>query len=261
MAVRGEDLVVVAEVALDRPRLGGRFHDHEVLGHGGAECSTGSLTSRSSVAQRARAVTPPGGRDGALRCRGPAAGSPRRSRVDVEVSSPVASLGRADARRAAATPPRASGVLAGSSRRRIAAGPCDAALGTAARCWRLVSGSRGTGSTWYGKKNVDSIWSMKIGRLPSIIRRFVHSEAGVLGGRQVEQVDEQRLLVRGMDDDVSDHVADARAAGACRPRHPPDGPPGGGRTDRVRGGRSRSPAGRGRRTTQTPMPTCRTPGS
>ena len=29
--------------------------------------------------------------------------------------------------------------------------------------------------TWYGKKNVDSIWSMKMGRLPSIIRRFVHS--------------------------------------------------------------------------------------
>ena len=55
VAVRREDLVVPAEVAFDRPRLGGRFHDHEMLGHGGAECSTGVLDSRSPAAQRARA--------------------------------------------------------------------------------------------------------------------------------------------------------------------------------------------------------------
>ena len=29
--------------------------------------------------------------------------------------------------------------------------------------------------TWYGQKNVDSIWSMNTGRLPSIMRRLVHS--------------------------------------------------------------------------------------
>ncbi len=43
MAVGGEDPIVVAEVAFDRPRLGRRFHDHEVLWHG-AECSTGFCT-------------------------------------------------------------------------------------------------------------------------------------------------------------------------------------------------------------------------
>ena len=42
MAVGGEDAVVVAEIALDRPRLGRRLDDHEVLRHG-RECSTGSF--------------------------------------------------------------------------------------------------------------------------------------------------------------------------------------------------------------------------
>ena len=49
MAVRGEDLVVGAEIALDGPRLGGRFDDHEVLGHGGRECSTGLLRAGCRV--------------------------------------------------------------------------------------------------------------------------------------------------------------------------------------------------------------------
>ena len=34
MAIGGEDAVVGAQVALDRPRLGGRLDDHEVLRHG-----------------------------------------------------------------------------------------------------------------------------------------------------------------------------------------------------------------------------------
>ncbi len=41
--VRGENLIVLAEVALNRPRLGGRLHDDKVLGHGGRECSTGTF--------------------------------------------------------------------------------------------------------------------------------------------------------------------------------------------------------------------------
>ena len=43
VAVRGEDPVVGAEIALDGAGLGRRFDDHEVLGHG-RECSTGSLS-------------------------------------------------------------------------------------------------------------------------------------------------------------------------------------------------------------------------
>ncbi len=34
MPVRGQHLVAVAQVSLDRPRLGGRLDDHQVLGHG-----------------------------------------------------------------------------------------------------------------------------------------------------------------------------------------------------------------------------------
>ena len=43
VAVGGEDAVVRAQIAFDRPRLGRRFDDHEVLWHG-RECSTGSCT-------------------------------------------------------------------------------------------------------------------------------------------------------------------------------------------------------------------------
>ena len=75
VAIGGEDLVVVAEVALDRPRLGGRFHDHEVLGHGGRECSTGSFAASYPAGQAGGRTARP-----TSRCRGPAGGSPRRSR-------------------------------------------------------------------------------------------------------------------------------------------------------------------------------------
>ena len=42
MAIGGKDAVVATEIALDGARLGRRFDDDEVLGHG-RECSTGSL--------------------------------------------------------------------------------------------------------------------------------------------------------------------------------------------------------------------------
>ena len=45
VAVRGEDAVVVAQVALDGPGLGRGLDDDEVLWHG-RECSTGSLAHR-----------------------------------------------------------------------------------------------------------------------------------------------------------------------------------------------------------------------
>ena len=42
VAVRRQDAVITTEIALDGARLGRRFDDDEVLGHG-RECSTGSL--------------------------------------------------------------------------------------------------------------------------------------------------------------------------------------------------------------------------
>ena len=58
MAVGGEDTVVVAQVALDRPRLRRRLDDHQVLGHG-RECSTGSCTDpcRATDARSASAAS------------------------------------------------------------------------------------------------------------------------------------------------------------------------------------------------------------
>ena len=63
VAVGGQDAVVVAQIALDRPRLGRRFDDHEVLWHG-RECSTGSFTRplRRSRRTCARALAGRAGR-------------------------------------------------------------------------------------------------------------------------------------------------------------------------------------------------------
>ena len=56
VAVRGEDAVVRAEVALDRPRLGRRLDDHQVLWHGResstARCTDG-LSTRTRSPERA----------------------------------------------------------------------------------------------------------------------------------------------------------------------------------------------------------------
>ena len=80
MAVRREDPVIRAQVALDGARLGRRFDDDEVLRHG-RECSTGSCADPSlggELGDRAPEVDGPKG--AALRPRGCAGGSPRRSR-------------------------------------------------------------------------------------------------------------------------------------------------------------------------------------
>ena len=47
VAVRGEDAVIGAEVALDRPRLGRRLDDHQVLRHRGGSIGTAVLIARS----------------------------------------------------------------------------------------------------------------------------------------------------------------------------------------------------------------------
>ena len=112
---------------------------------------------------------------------------------------------------------------------------------------------------WYGKKNVEPIWSMNTGRFPSIMRTFVHTSPASLGGRQVEQVAQQRLLVRDMDARHFGSRAHARAGRAAR--HRPDGPTRRSGTDRVSRGRSRSTSRTRPPDTQTPMPTCRSRGS
>ena len=68
---------------------------------------------------------------------------------------------------------------------------------------------------WYGKKNVDAVWSMNIGRLPSSMRTLVHTRPASAWRRQVEQVAQQRLLVLDMDAHVSDHGPMLAAGRPC----------------------------------------------
>ena len=204
----------------------------------------------SSAARRARPR--PGGRR--VRCRGPAGGSPRRSR----------GRSRRRPRRASVAPPsgdREQGLLVGAPARPTgvvaAFGAAPVAGALARRRARRACGISRNRMMWYGKKNVelDLVDEHRAACRPSCAGSCTAAPASS-GGRQLEQVAEQRLLVRGMDDDVSDHAAMlARAARRHRPMvTAPDGPPARSRADAIRGGRSRSPAGRGRRT-QTPIPT------
>ena len=144
VAIGGEDSVVVAQVALDRPRLGRRLHDHEVLRHG-RECSTGFLHGRSPGTHRAIAWDAGGNarRDRSVRPRGCVGGSLRRARGPRPARPPER--------------PRPAPRPAASN---SATPPVDGRISTN-RMWR------------YGKKKIDSIRSTKTGRLPSIIRRFV----------------------------------------------------------------------------------------
>ena len=118
-----------------------------------------------------RAPSPPFAAAGRVspRCRGPAAGSPRRSRCRCRCRPRRWRRSDRRARSGAATP---SGLRAPRRHPRRRAGPLRRDFDGAGAAPFGISRNR---ITWYGKKNVDSIWSMKMGRLPSIIRRFVHS--------------------------------------------------------------------------------------
>ena len=146
VAVRGEDLVVRAEVALDGPRLGGRFHDHEVLGHGGRECSTGPFAPVPIC--RGRAPRRPSDVADAL----------QEVLVDLEVDV-GSSVGRRRSAPTASAPTAAIG-----HRRRLELGVAGRRLGAssapraspppaASRCaGRAAWGSRGTGSRGTGRR-------------------------------------------------------------------------------------------------------------
>ena len=141
MAVGRQDPVIGAEIALDGAGLGRRFDDDEVLWHG-RECSTGSSHPRRSAYAR-----------GSVRPRGSAAGSPRRSRA------------RSRARRPARP-------ATGRGRRRD--GRLDRRIARPGSPPEIAAGGISTNRMWrYGKKKIEAMSSMKTGRLPFIMRRFV----------------------------------------------------------------------------------------
>ena len=144
--------------------------------------------------------------------------------LDVDVEVPVRAARRSVRRPRPAAATRARGSPARRRRR-------DAGLDDARRPGRhgARSGSRGSGSTWYGKKNVASMSSMNTGRLPSIIRTFVHSSPASLGGRQ-RRTGPPAAAAR-----CEAWMTTFRITGRSRARrrrrhrpdgHPPDGPPG-----------------------------------
>ena len=160
-----------------------------------------------------------------VRCRGPAGGSPRRSRGRCRGRSatPSASVGR----------------------------PARSAAGTSARRLRLPDGvvrlrqrpppaasRRAGGGGLRDLEEPDHVVREEERRLDLVDEHrplAVHhaqvraQQPRVLGGRQLEQVSHQRLLVRGMDDDVPDHpamlaedVADRHRPMVTRPMVLPD---------------------------------------
>ena len=147
VAVGGEDAVVGAQVALDRPRLGRRLDDHEVLRHG-RECSTGSCTpsasgNRSGGLARASGEARRGGRARASR-RAPgresARGGPSASRRRPTFRRPVGRRPGASRR----SQPRAAGRIgqaagADSDRCRRRPGRSRAVVGDDERTARSAS--------------------------------------------------------------------------------------------------------------------------
>ena len=132
VSVGGEDLVVRPEIAFDRPRLGRRLHDHEVLGHG-RECSTGSRRSGRPLLGAGLDARPARGRPShwsrprrpVVRPRGCGAGSPRRApgpagrphRPGARRRGPIGSARRPSPRPASIgsrAPPRSARCRAGS---------------------------------------------------------------------------------------------------------------------------------------------------
>ena len=222
VAVGGEDAVVVAQVALDRPRLRRRLDDHEVLGHG-RECSTGSFAHpylRRVGRWRGGLAPGAGGR------------VPQTSRMRRRKSSSISSSSSSSV-----------------SARRPASGGTPAATGTARASADLVpatlrAGSRRTGCGGTGRRRPT----------PCRRRRSAACRRACAGScsagrrrrrRQLEQVGQQGLLVVEVEDGVADHGGIVR-----RPRSP-----GMARWSRSRGGRSRRPGGRAPPDTHTPMPT------
>ena len=213
MAVRGEDLVVRAEVALDRPRLGGRFHDHEVLGHGGAECSTGPSSPRQSRAAEAR------------RRRQMSRTRWRKSSSMLEVDLEVVEVARARRRRRAAdSRPGGARRLARLDRRRQRRPRrTRAGMSPASAMCRASSRGRDLEEPDHVVREEErrrATASMNTGRLPSIIRRLVHTRPTSDGVGRSNRSTSSGCSFVGVDARRFGSRADASRAGARRVTRP-----------------------------------------
>ena len=145
------------------------------------------------------------------RCRGPAAGSPRRSRCRCRCRRRRWRRSDRRARSGAATPSGPRAPRRRPRRRRALAA-------------RLRRGGCGALRDLEEPDHVVREEERRLDLVDEDGPLAVHhpevraQQPGVLGGRQLEQVDEQRLLVRGMDDDISDHAAMLAHAGERRHR-------------------------------------------
>ena len=174
VAVGGEHAIVGAQIAFDRPRLGGRFDDHEVLWHG-RECSTGSCTDPHPGREPGPAGEP---------WSGPLdlADAAQEVLVDLEVL-----LGRQRGGIHAATQARADrdGLVAvlGERRRRDLDEP-DVLV----------------------REEEDRVLVVDEDRSLAVERAQVRAaQTQVHGGRHVEQVGQKRLLAVDVDAGVVDH--------------------------------------------------------
>ena len=214
VAVRREDAVVVAEVAFDRPRLGRRLDDHEVLWHG-RECSTGHLRSRLRLPQTSR-----------IRCR--------------KSSSISSSASLRPSRRLRRPVPTSNGEARGWDRPGPGGpSPSGRQPPSPTRPWRSKAPSRDLDEADVEVREEEGGLAPvdEVGRLPSGVRRLVHTRPASDAEGRAEQVRHQRLLVVDVDDDVADHgpiVLDPGPPSPPRWSHP-------GAAGRriVRGGRSR----------------------
>ena len=192
VAVGGQDTVIGAEIALDRPRLGRRLDDHQVLRHRRgvyARPRSRPITGRSTAAHPR--LTPgslgaPADREDRRGVGSGLADAPEEVLVDLEILGLVGRLDRG--RRRAAR----SVVLGpvGISTNRIAA---------------------------IGNTNVESLKSMNTGRLPSIVRRFVQMMAMSPGFGSSRSSTDQRLVVHQVQDGP-DHGRDD--TNRCAPANP-----------------------------------------
>ncbi len=192
VAVRGEDLVVRSEVALDRPRLGGRLHDHEVLGHGGRECSTGP--SRAGHART-------DGQMSRIRCRKSSSISRSTSTSPSAWSSSGSAMGtgRRCSGRSGTAPADGSPVPLPARIVGAAAHLGAVALKLARR--DLEEADRPVREEERRLRPVDEDRPLAV-HAPEVRAH----EPGIACGRDVEQVREERLLVGDVDADVADHV-------------------------------------------------------
>ena len=197
MTVGGQDLVAVAQVSLDRPRLGGRLDDHQVLGHGAA--------SVAPVRRRTTFSAAPVDQASRMRRSSSASGS----RCSMASSSERASAG--------------SSIGGGVMMTWTSSGTLSASAGSWAGRGRQVHAQAGLvdrvardldeADDVVGDEE-DRVEELRGQRLAALQRAQVGAqEAGVRGGGQRLDVRLQGQLAVEVQDDVADHAAILRCRG------------------------------------------------